>query len=124
MNQSTPFKENYHGVLSHDGWTRVQKGKITATVVNIQNGLIRVEHFNKKNRIVQYDCNLHKNLTADLDFISVGDTVSVKWNCGSPYIVGYYKNNSDEIPNETIFDCCVSENKTWLDFFNKDGGAE
>lgn len=121
MSKATkPFKQNFHGILSHDGWIRVAKSNITAKVVNIQGKHIRVKSYNTtKNKTVQYNCNLHKNLQGDLKYIGLNDTVSIKWNMGKPYIVGYRKANADDTPTEPTGDKPVSENMDWISFFRR-----
>ena len=112
------YKENYHGILCHDGWIRVAKSPITARITNIQGKNVRVKSYNaKKNSIVQYNCFIHKLLLKDLKFLAINDTVSVKWQLGKPYIVGYRKADAyDDVVTKTG-DKPVSENMDWTDFF-------
>lgn len=112
------FKENYHGVLSHDGWVRVAKFKITGKILNISNkGLVQVSAKSKKS----YVCDVHKNLKKDVKFMNVGDIVGVKWNCGRPYIVGYKKSTAKDVEYKPTGDEAISENTNWIMFF-KDMG--
>lgn len=91
MNQNN-FKNNYHGVLTHDGWTKVAKFNITATVLHTQNRKILVKGKHGKGN---YECELHKNLLPDFKFIDKDDTVGIRWNMGKPYVVAYRKAGYD-----------------------------
>lgn len=112
--QNNPFNENYHGILTHDGWVKVAKFNITAKVLNVnpagKNVLISAKKGKKS-----YVCNFHKNLMGDIKFLEKGDTVGIKWNCGKPYVVGYRKANYDLLNPKATGDKAVSEN--WIMFF-------
>ena len=118
MNQSSAFKENYHGVLSHDGWIKVAKFTITAKILNIGNGKIRVEGRTGKGN---YTCELHKNLKDDLKFMAKNDQVGIKWNCGKPYVVAYRKANFDNSRSVDTGDFPVFNNGKgdWITFFRE-----
>ena len=111
------FKENYHGILTHDGWIRVAKFNITAKILNIQgNGKIQVRGNTGKGSFI---CDVHKKLRKDIKFMAENDLVGIKWNCGNPYVVGYRKSSAqDNIVNPTG-DMAVSENMDWMNFFKK-----
>ncbi len=113
------YKQNHDGILQHDGWIRVAKSKINAKIVNIQGNTIRVKSYNKtKNKIVQYNCELHKRLLPDKKYLQVNDTVSIKWNCSTPYIVGFRKANADDETINKTGDLPVTENHDWINFFD------
>ena len=119
MNQEESlFKENYNGILQHDGWVKVAKFRITATVLNVQGQEIQVHNPNKNG---SYICNVHKNLLKDLQYIVKGDTVGIKYNCGNPYVVAYRKHNYDKPIIKDTGDCPVFDNgKTdWIAFFKR-----
>ncbi len=113
MSQSAVFKENFHGVLTHDGWIKVAKFHITGKILNIQGKKIQVKH-NGKN---SYSCNVHKNLIKDIKYMDKGDTVGIKWNCGRPYVVAYRKATAEQIVDNPTGDMPVSENMDWISFF-------
>lgn len=114
MSQSAVFKENYHGVLCHDGWIKVAKFNVQATILNIQGKKIQAKTKGNKSII----CNIHKNLTKDIRYMDIGDTVGIKWNCGRPYIVGYRKSTAeDDTGDAHTGDAPVSENMDWISFF-------
>ena len=115
MSQSAVFKENFHGVLCHDGWIKVAKFNVQATILNIQGKKIQAK--TKKNKSII--CDIHKNLTKDIRYMDIGDSVGIKWNCGRPYVVAYRKAAAkDSVPAPTG-DGAVSENMDWIEFFNK-----
>ena len=117
MNQNNQFKENYHGILGHDGWIKVAKFNITAKVLNIDNkGQILVKGYTGKG---SYLCKTHKNLKADIKFLDVGDTVGIKWNLGNPYVVGFRKAGYDTFAGKPTGDFPVHESgkADWLKFF-------
>lgn len=110
---SKVFKENYHGILTHDGWVKVAKFNITAKILNIQGNKIQVRGTGKGSFI----CEVHKNLRKDIKFMEENDLVGIRWNCGNPYVVGYRKSSAqDNIINPTG-DIAVSENMDWMNFF-------
>lgn len=115
------YKENYHGILCHDGWVKVAKSPIIAKIINIQGQIIRVKSYNMtKSKFMQYNCYLHKNLKKDLRYLAINDTVSIKWNKGNPYIVGYRKADAEEdIGVNSNTDQPISENMNWIDFFGR-----
>ena len=120
MKATKQYSENFHGVLTHDGWVRVAKSNITAKIVNIYRDNIRVKQFNTtKNKMVQYNCIVHKNLRQDIKYLAVNDTVSVKFNCGRPYIVGYRKADAKDDTTQDNGDRAVSENMDWITFFEE-----
>ena len=110
--QSFNFKENHHGILNHDGWVKVAKSNITAKILSINKDKIQV-----KGNKGAYVCDVHKNLLDDLFYMNSGDTVSVKWRNGTPFIVGYCK--KEIITNEnTTTDQPIVEDK-FVKFFPK-----
>lgn len=117
MSQNASFKENFHGVLDHEGWIKVAKFNIRARIKNIQgNGKIQVRGNTGKG---SYLCDVHKNLRKDIKFMDINDFVGIKWNMGRPYIVAYRKAAAkDSVPAPTG-DGAVSENMDWIDFFSK-----
>lgn len=106
MNQNI-FKENYHGILTHDGWVKVAKFNIISKILNIQNQLITVTSNKDGN---SYHCHLHKNLVKDLKFMEVGDEVGVRWNCGRPYIVAFRKAGYDTFTGKESGDLPIQKN--------------
>ena len=117
MNRAV-FNENYHGILTHDGWVKVAKFNITAKILNIQsNSKIQVRGNTGKG---SYLCDVHKNLKKDVKFMDIDDLVGIRWNCGNPYIVGYKKSTAQEIEPAPTGDMAVSENMDWITFFKGD----
>ena len=51
------FKENYHGILSHDGKIQVAKADVEQTVTGIYKNEVAVKGVGKK-----YLCQIHKDL--------------------------------------------------------------
>ena len=80
------FKENYHGILSHDGKIQVAKADVEQTVTGIYKNEVAVKGVGKK-----YLCQIHKDLKDQIEFLSVGDTAFVKFRKGTAYIVGFQK---------------------------------
>ena len=115
MSQSAVFKENFHGVLCHDGWIKVAKFNVQATILNIQGKKIQAK--TKKNKSII--CDIHKNLIKDIRYMDIGDSVGIKWNCGRPYVVGYRKSTAEDTDAAHTGDAPVSENMDWIEFFNK-----
>lgn len=116
-NAKSSFSENYHGILTHDGWTKVAKFIITAKILNIQRKTVTVKGKNGKG---SYHCSVHKNLLKDIRFMQPNDDVGIKWNMGKPYIVAYRKANYDNSLGVVTGDCEVTSNDDWINFF--DGG--
>ena len=113
------FKENYHGILTHDGWIRVAKFNITAKILNIQgNGKIQVRGNTGKGSFI---CDVHKKLRKDIKFMDENDLAGIKWNMGRPYIVGFKKSTAQDITPAPTGDMAVSENMDWMNFFKKMG---
>lgn len=116
MSKEKVFENNYHGILTHDGWIKVAKFNITARILNIGENQIQVKGNKGKG---SYVCNIHKNLKSDVKFMGKDDTVGIKWNCGHPYIVAYRKKNFDNTPRIDTGDFPVHENGSadWISFF-------
>ena len=114
--QHSLFNSNHDGILTHDGWVKVAKSKITGKITNIQGNTIRVKSYHvKKGRMIQVNCLLHKRLLPDKRYLSINDTVSIKRNCSQYYIVGYRKADADNIvENTTLDDFATSENTHWI----------
>ena len=115
---SKVFSENYHGILTHDGWIKVAKFRITAKVLDIGKTTILVKGKTGKK---SYHCNIHKNLKSDIKFLDVGDTVGIKWNMGRPYIVAFRKLGYDTFSGKSTGDFPIHNNGKldWLEFFER-----
>ena len=115
---SKVFSENYHGILTHDGWIKVAKFRITAKVLDIGKTTILVKGKTGKK---SYHCNIHKNLKTDNKFLDGGDTVGIKWNMGRPYIVAFRKLGYDTFSGKSTGDFPIHNNGKldWLEFFER-----
>ena len=110
------FKENYHGVLTHDGAIKVAKTNITAKILYIGDDTVLV----KGNKPNSYHCEIHKDLYSLLDYCDVGDTAFVKFKWGTPWIVGFMKKNADKTELKPTGDAPVHESgkMDWISFFD------
>ena len=106
------FNENFHGILTHNGWVKVAKFSIIGSIKNISNN----DEIFVKTRTGKVHCDIHKDLKDDLKFMDIGDSVGVKWNCGKAYVVGYRKKNFDEFMGNNTGDLPVSENSNWVNW--------
>lgn len=108
------FKENYHGVLTHDGSVKVAKSNITAKILDINGRTVLV-----KNKQGSYPCEIHKDMYPLMRYVEKGDTAFVKWRNGKSWFIGYQKKNADKTENKPTGDKPVSENMDWISFFRR-----
>lgn len=111
------FKENFHGILTHDGWVKVAKFNISATVINIIDRQIHV----KTNQRKYLRCQVHKNLVKDIKYIDVGDEVGIKWNMDKAYVVAFRKAEHDTFKGNSTGDFPIFNNGKgdWITFFKR-----
>ena len=114
MNQTSVFKENYHGILTHNGEIKVAKTEITGKILNINERNVLV-----KSRTKSYVCEIHKDLYPLMRYVCKGDLGYIKFRKGIAWFVGYRKQNADNTPTKPTGDKPVSENTDWIAFFNK-----
>lgn len=97
------FKENYNGILSHDGSIKVAKSEVFGKILNIQGNDVLL-----RSRLKSYHAEIHKDLIGLMDFVEVGDLGYVKWRNGKCWLVGFKKSKK---PKKS-----TSKNE-WQNFF-------
>lgn len=102
------FKDNYHGVLDHNGTIKVAGYDVEQTVIKILKNEIVVRGVGKK-----YICQIHKNLKDTICFMDAGDIAFVKFRKGVAWIVGFQKTPK---PNEEIV---IEGDVTLLEYFQE-----
>lgn len=85
-NYDNAFKGNYHGILDHSGKILVAKYDVEQQVTGIVKGDVFVRGVGKK-----YQCQVHKNLKDQIEFLETGDTAFIKFKKGVAWLVGFQK---------------------------------
>ena len=84
------FKDNYHGILTHNGEIKVAKGDVEQQILHIDdNGTVLVR--GRKNT---YPALIHAKLLPLIQYAAKGDIAFVKFRRGEAFIVGFRKNRS------------------------------
>lgn len=82
------FKDNYHGILTHNGEIKVAKGDVEQQILHIDdNGTVLVR--GRKNT---YPTLIHAKLLPLIQYAAKGDIAFVKFRRGEAFIVGFKKN--------------------------------
>ena len=82
------FKDNYHGILTHNGEIKVANGDVEQTILHIdENGTVLV-----MGREKSYSTLIHVKLLPLIHYASKGDIGFVKFRRGEAFIVGFRKN--------------------------------
>lgn len=82
------FKDNYHGILTHNGEIKVAKGDVEQTILHIDdNGTVLV-----MGREKSYSTLIHVKLLPLIHYATKGDIGFVKFRRGEAFIVGFRKN--------------------------------
>ena len=82
------FKDNYHGILTHNGEIKVAKGDVEQQILHIdENGTVLVR--GRKNT---YTTLIHAKLLPLIQYAAKGDIAFVKFRSGEAFIVGFRKN--------------------------------
>lgn len=81
------FKDNYHGVLTHNGEIKVAKGDVEHEIIYIDDdGIVLVDGGKKA-----YQTIIHSKLLSLIQYATPGDIGIVKFIKGEPLIVGFRK---------------------------------
>lgn len=81
------FKDNYHGILTHNGEVKVAKGDVEQVILHIDdNGTVLVKGSKKA-----YITSIHAKLLPLIQYASKGDIAFVKFRRGEAFIVGFRK---------------------------------
>ncbi len=87
------FKDNYHGILTHNGEIKVAKGDVEQIILHIDdNGTVLV-----MGRKKAYVTLIHAKLMSLIHYASKGDIGFVKFRRGEAFLVGFRKTNRDDI---------------------------
>lgn len=82
------FKDNYHGILTHNGEIKVAKGDVEQEILHIDdNGTVLV-----MGREKAYVTQIHAKLLSLMHYACKGDIGFVKFRRGEAFIVGFRKN--------------------------------
>ncbi len=85
------FKENYHGILTHNGEIKVAKGDVEHEILYIDDdGIVLVDGGKKA-----YQTLIHDKLLSLIQYATPGDIGFVKFIKGESYIVGFRKNKRE-----------------------------
>lgn len=86
------FKENYHGILTHNGEIKVAKGDVEHEILYIDDdGIVLVDGGKKA-----YQTLIHSKLLSLIQYATAGDTAFIKFVKGKSYIVGFRKNKREK----------------------------
>lgn len=81
------FKDNYHGILTHNGEIKVAKGDVEQVILHIDdNGTVLV-----MGREKAYVTQIHARLLSLMHYASKGDIGFIKFRRGEAFIVGFRK---------------------------------
>lgn len=96
-------KENYDGVLTHNGEIRVAKGGIEQKILHISKDNETCLVKGQNPRKSSYTVIVHKNLKNSMIFAEPGDRAIVKFRRGNAYLIGFIKERKeDERPSKVI----------------------
>ena len=86
------FKENYHGILTHNGEIKVAKGDVEQKILYIDDdGIVLVDDGKKA-----YQTIIHDNLLSLIQYAAEGDIGLIKFIRGEAFIVGFRKNKREK----------------------------
>ena len=86
------FKENYHGILTHNGEIKVAKGDVEQEILYIDDdGIVLVK---KKKKA--YQTIIHEKLLSLIQYATEGDIGLIKFIRGEAFIVGFRKHKRDD----------------------------
>ena len=86
------FKENYHGILTHNGEIKVAKGDVEQKILYIDDDGIIIVDGGKK----AYQTIIHSKLLSLIQYATAGDTAFIKFIRGEAFIVGFRKNKREK----------------------------
>ena len=91
LESQNQFKENYHGILTHNGEIKVAKGDIEQKILYIDDdGIILVDGGKKA-----YQTIIHDNLLSLIQYAAEGDIGLIKFIRGEAFMVGFRKNKRE-----------------------------
>lgn len=118
MNQETNvFAENYHGILTHDGSVNVAKSKIKGKILFLDIDEVLVT--SRTNTHKSYTAKIHKDLYPMMKFCEVGDTANIKFSKGEAWLVGYKKQQAENLTYNETGDKAVTSNTDWISLYDK-----
>ena len=86
------FKENYHGILTHNGEIKFAKGDVEQEILYIDDdGIVLVDGGKKA-----YQTIIHDKLLSLIQYAAEGDIGLIKFIKGESYIVGFRKNKREK----------------------------
>ena len=86
------FKENYHGILTHNGEIKVAKGDVEHEIIYIDDdGIVLVDGGKKA-----YPTIIHDKLLSLIQYAAEGDIGLIKFIRGEAFIVGFRKNKREK----------------------------
>ena len=86
------FKENYHGILTHNGEIKVAKGDVEHEILYIDDDGIVLVDCGKK----AYPTIIHDKLLSLIQYAAEGDIGLIKFIRGEAFIVGFRKNKREK----------------------------
>ena len=91
-NQNNQFKNNYHGILTHNGEIKVAKGDVEHEILYIDDdGIVLVDGGKKA-----YQTIIHSKLLSLIQYAAEGDIGLIKFIRGEAFIVGFRKNKREK----------------------------
>ena len=113
------FKENYCGVLDHQGCIKVAGYDVPATIkyINIIDG--ECHDVLVKNSKKSYVAKIHKDLLENMIFCEIGDTAFIKFKQGKAWITGFRKAKDKWIKNNVDEEIVIEGDYTLLQYFQE-----
>ena len=109
------FKNNYHGILDHNGCIKVAGYDATGKIKYIRYDNDKIQDVLVKSGIKSYVAKIHKELLADMIYADVGDTAFVKFRKGKAYLTGFRKSKKHFVDNNIV----IEGDETLLHYFQE-----
>lgn len=114
------FKNNYHGILSHDGELKVAGYTTSATIKYIN----RNKNGDAVNVLIKgtdknYIAEIHKDLKSDMVFCDIGDTGFIKFRKGTAWLVGFRKSKKHFIDENIDEEIVLNGDEDLLYYFQQ-----
>ena len=116
-NYSNAFKDNYHGILSHDGSIKVAGYDVTSTIkhLNFDKNTGRIVDVLVKNKTKSYVAKVHKELLTYMIYCNVEDTGFIKFRKGKAWLTGFRKSKKRFIDDNIV----IEGDETLLHYFQE-----
>lgn len=109
------FKNNYHGILDHNGCIKVAGYDVTGKIKYIRYDKSKVQDVLVKTNIKSYVAKIHKELLADMIYADVGDTAFIKFKKGKAHLTGFRKSKKRFVDENIV----IEGDETLLHYFQE-----